>query len=298
MNFKQLEYFSAVAEAKSISRAARNLHVAQPPISRQIAMLEDELGVCLFLRTNKGVELTEAGQSLYQQSQNLFQNLRMIADSVRDVDAGLMGILKIGTIYSDIPFAMKALKEFHRNYPKVELYIRQGSPDDLLDDLQKGKLHALFLRSTVTDRFGFHERILGEDPLELIMRKDLDPAPDRDAIPITALRDVPMCMLRSDDVWRYSEHLIQRCQQNGFTPNTVCRCYDSPMAMQLVQAGVGVSFLPRSIVEVLPGAGLVSKPIEGLDVKSFPILVWSDRLYYAGCVRRFLALFGVDGTGR
>ena len=57
MNFKQLEYFVAVAEAKSISKAARKLHVAQPPISRQIAMLEDELKVCLFLRTNKGVEL-------------------------------------------------------------------------------------------------------------------------------------------------------------------------------------------------------------------------------------------------
>ena len=64
MNLKQLEYFSAVAEAKSISLAARNLHVAQPPISRQLALLEDELGVCLFLRTNKGVELTEAGRRL------------------------------------------------------------------------------------------------------------------------------------------------------------------------------------------------------------------------------------------
>ena len=72
MNFKQLEYFVAVAEAKSISKAARKLHVAQPPISRQIAMLEDELKVCLFLRTNKGVELTEAGRSLYQQSQHMF----------------------------------------------------------------------------------------------------------------------------------------------------------------------------------------------------------------------------------
>jgi len=80
MNLKQLEYFSAVAEAKSISLAARNLHVAQPPISRQLALLEDELGVCLFLRTNKGVELTEAGRSLYRQSQNLFQDMRMIAE--------------------------------------------------------------------------------------------------------------------------------------------------------------------------------------------------------------------------
>ena len=91
MNFRQLEYFAAVAEAKSISRASRELHVAQPPISRQLALLEDELGVCLFLRTNKGIELTEAGRCLYQQSEQMFQNLRMMADSVRDVDAGLRG---------------------------------------------------------------------------------------------------------------------------------------------------------------------------------------------------------------
>ena len=68
MNFKQLEYFSAVAEAKSISAAARKLRVAQPPVSRMIATLEDELGVCLFLRNNKGIELTEAGVCLYHQT--------------------------------------------------------------------------------------------------------------------------------------------------------------------------------------------------------------------------------------
>ena len=112
MNFRQLEYFSAVAEAGSISAAARVLHVAQPPISRQIAMLEDELGACLFLRTNKGVELTEAGRSLYQQSQQVFQSLRTIVDSDRDVDAGPRGVLKIGIVYSDIPAVLGRLKEY------------------------------------------------------------------------------------------------------------------------------------------------------------------------------------------
>ena len=141
MNLKQLEYFSAVAEAKSISLAARNLHVAQPPISRQLALLEDELGVCLFLRTNKGVELTEAGRSLYRQSQNLFQDMRMIVDSVRDINAGMRGLLKIGMIYSNISIALQYLKEFRAQYPQVELYVRLGSPGDLLEDLNKGDLH-------------------------------------------------------------------------------------------------------------------------------------------------------------
>jgi DNA-binding transcriptional LysR family regulator len=291
MNLKQLEYFSAVAEAKSISLAARNLHVAQPPISRQLALLEDELGVCLFLRTNKGVELTEAGRSLYRQSQNLFQDMRMIVDSVRDINAGMRGLLKIGMIYSNISIALQYLKEFRAQYPQVELYVRLGSPGDLLEDLNKGDLHLLFLRSSSERGSGLHERILGEDPLELVMIRELDPAPDQASVPPEALKGVPMCLLRSDDLWGYSNYLIKECQRQGFTPNTTFRCYDTPMAMQLVQAGFGVSYLPRSIVETQPHLGLYTKPIQGISVLSYPTLVWSSNLYYASCVKRFLAMF-------
>lgn len=291
MNLKQLEYFSAVAEAKSISLAARNLHVAQPPISRQLALLEDELGVCLFLRTNKGVELTEAGRSLYRQSQNLFQDMRMIVDSVRDINAGMRGLLKIGMIYSNISIALQYLKEFRAQYPQVELYVRLGSPGDLLEDLNKGDLHLLFLRSSSERGSGLHERILGEDPLELVMIRELDPAPDQASVPLEALKGVPMCLLRRDDLWGYSNYLIKECQRQGFTPNTTFRCYDTPMAMQLVQAGFGVSYLPRSIVETQPHSGLYTKPIQGISVLSYPTLVWSSNLYYASCVKRFLAMF-------
>lgn len=291
MNLKQLEYFSAVAEAKSISLAARNLHVAQPPISRQLALLEDELGVCLFLRTNKGVELTEAGRSLYRQSQNLFQDMRMIVDSVRDINDGMRGLLKIGMIYSNISIALQYLKEFRAQYPQVELYVRLGSPGDLLEDLNKGDLHLLFLRSSSERGSGLHERILGEDPLELVMIRELDPAPDQASVPLEALKGVPMCLLRSDDLWGYSNYLIKECQRQGFTPNITFRCYDTPMAMQLVQAGFGVSYLPRSIVETQPHLGLYTKPIQGISVLSYPTLVWSSNLYYASCVKRFLAMF-------
>ena len=295
MNFKQLEYFSAVAEAGSFSGAARVLHVAQPPISRQIAMLEDELGVCLFLRNNKGVELTEAGRSLYQQSQQVFQGLRAIVDSVRDVDAGLRGVLKIGIIYSDIPAVLGRLKEYHQRYPQVELYIRLGSPADLMEDLSRGNLHVLFLRSTAEKSYGVHEKLLGEDPLELVMCRETDPAPGQDSVPIHALEGVPMCLLRSDDLWGYSNHLLNQCQRAGFSPNVVCQCYDTPMAMQLVQAGFGVSYLPRSILQTLPKrSGVYSKPVQGLTARSYPMLVWADNLYYASCVKQYLAMAGAD----
>ena len=290
MNFKQLEYFAAVAEAKSISGAARELHVAQPPVSRQLALLEDELGVTLFLRTNKGVELTEAGQCLYQHSRQMFQSLRTMADSVRDVDAGVRGELKLGIIYSDVQIATHLMQEYHRAYPQVELYVRMGSPGDLLDDLSRGELHVLFLRSQSERSRGLRERVLGEDPLELVMCESTDPAPGQEAVPIQALRDVPMCLLRSDDLWGYSRDLLEECRRSGFTPNVACHCYDTPMEMQMVQAGFGVGFLPRSIVEAHPGSPVYTKPVLELSAKSYPILVWENDPYQSGCVRRFLEL--------
>ena len=292
MNFRQLEYFAAVAEARSISRASRELHVAQPPISRQIALLEDELGVQLFLRSNKGIELTEAGRCLYQQSEQMFQSLRMMADSVRDVDAGLRGQVKLGVIYSDLPMVMEHLKAYHREYPQVELYIRMGSPNDLLDDLNRGKLHVLYLRSQSEEGAGLREKILGEDSLELVMNGQTDPAPGQSTVPVEALKGVPMCLLRSDDLWGYSNNLKNQCQRSGFSLNVVCQCYDTPMAMQLVQAGFGVSYLPRSIVKTMPRSGVYSKPVQGVEAKSYPVLVWAEQIYYASCVKRYIAMAG------
>ena len=290
MNFKQLEYFAAVAEEGSISGASRALHVAQPPISRQLALLEDELGVTLFLRTNKGVALTEAGRCLYQRSRQMFQSLRTMADSVREVDAGARGQLKLGIIYSDVQIATQLLKGYHEKYPQVELYVRMGAPGDLLDDLGRGELHVLFLRSQSGRSFGLRERVLGEDPLELVMCPETDPAPGQDAVPIQALRNVPMCLLRSDDLWNYSRDLLEECRRAGFAPSVACHCYDTPMEMQMVQAGFGVGFLPRSIVAAHPGSPVYTKPVLEFAAKSYPILVWENDPYQSGCVKRFLEL--------
>ena len=291
MNLKQLEYFCAIAEENSISKAARRLHVAQPPVSRQIALLEEELGARLLVRNNKGVELTEAGESLYQQSQHIFQNFRTMVDSIRDIGAGLRGTLKIGIIYSNVPIVLKYLQEYHAKYPEVELYIRMGSPEDLLEDLKRGELHVLFLRNSPKESLGLCEKRLGADPLALILTEELDPCPELDAVPIKALRKVPMCLLRSDDMWGYSSHLINECQRNGFSPNVICQCYDTPMAMQLVQAGFGASYLPRSIVEAHPNSNMYAKPIQYVCEDSYPALVWSHSIYYASCVKLFISMF-------
>ena len=288
MEIRQLKFFCAAAEEKSISAAARKLHLAQPPVSRQIAQLEQEIGVRLFRRGNRGIALTEAGESLYQQAQQLIISMEETVRSVRSLDAGVRGSVHIGMFYSTVPYALPFVKAYHEAYPQVELYIRLGSPQELVSDLNRGELHVLFLRSASREPTGLQERILGSDDLGLIMKAETDPAPESDTVPIDALRNVPMCLLRSDDLWGYSETLLSECQRCGFSPNIICQCYDTPMALQLVLSGFGISYLPVSIIEAHPGSEIYAKQIRGLSATSFAILAWSKTGYYPGSVERFI----------
>jgi len=289
MTIRQLEYFCAVVEEKSVSAASRRLHVAQPPISRQIALLEQELGVTLFRRGNKGMQLTDAGLSLYQQGRQYIADMDHLAEHVRSLGAGVRGTVRIGVLHSTVPYALPFLRAYHERYPQVELYIRLGSPQDLVADLNRGELNVLFLRAGVKETLGLRERIVGEDQLKLITTAVADPAPELEEIPIARLQGVPMCLLRSDDLWGYSEVLLKECQRSGFTPNVVCQCYDTTMTMQLVQSGFGVSFLPESIADTLPHSGIYAKPIQGLREKSYAVLAWSESGYLSGSVELFTA---------
>ena len=116
----------------------------------------------------------------------------------------------------------------------------------------------------------------------------MDPAPELKEVPIERLEGVPMCLLRSDDLWSYNDFLVQECQRSGFTPNVTCHCYDTPMAMQMVLSGFGLSFLPKSILSTHPGAPLRSKPVRGLPIRSYAILAWNSAVVSAPCVQRFV----------
>ena len=91
------------------------------------------------------------------------------------------------------------------------------------------------------------------------MREDMDPAPELSEVPIERLEGVPMCLLRSDDLWSYNDFLVQECQRSGFTPNVTCHCYDTPMAMQMVLSGFGISFLPQLHSQHAPGRTVEGK---------------------------------------
>jgi DNA-binding transcriptional LysR family regulator len=100
IDLKQLKYFLAVAEEKSFSRAAERLHISQPPFSQQIMKLESELGVKLFARTTRTFELTVAGKALMQEAADMLGKMRITIDTVRQIDRGEVGRLRVGIVGS------------------------------------------------------------------------------------------------------------------------------------------------------------------------------------------------------
>src|SRR2546430_6468779 len=142
MELRQLQYFVAVAEEASFTRAAGRVHVAQPAISQQVAQLERELGEKLFDRSERHVRLTPAGEAFLPHAQAALDATTEGRDAVMSLRGELAGLLAIGTIPSPPPWLIGQLAQFQRRHPRVRLTLRSGSPDNLAADVTTGALDA------------------------------------------------------------------------------------------------------------------------------------------------------------
>ena len=120
MNFKQLEYFVAVADAGSISSAARSLHISQPPLSTQMHLLEEELGQSLFERGSRSIKLTDAGRFFYERAQSILDMAEGTRKDMEQLGKGLIGALRLGMISSvQTGPVIESISRFRQNHPGV-----------------------------------------------------------------------------------------------------------------------------------------------------------------------------------
>jgi len=291
MLFKQLLYFTTVAETLNISAAAKKLFISQPPISRQIILLEKELGVKLFIRKNKGLELTAPGIILYRQSKDLFTNLDSILANVKDEATSFRGTIKIGTTYSGTPFLIKKLKAFKTKYPEVNINLRTDTPNVLLDELEQGNLSIIFLRNFIHTTSTLTEVTVADDPIQLIISKNLDPYPSRPTLRCQDLKNIPLCTLRPDDAWNYSDFYLDECRKKKVELHIIYECNDTPSIMQLIANGMAASFLPQALVNTMPGQSkLYAKAISGINLSSPLTMVYDNSAYLPSCVRLFIRM--------
>ena len=156
--------FYVVAKNKHMTRASEELHISQPAISQSIKKLEDQLGGALFLRSNKGMELTEEGKMFYEYVKGaleLINNAENEFTSFKDLSKGEIKIGCSTTLTKLV--LMDVLKEFHKDYPNININIINGLTKDLINDLKLGKLDLVI----------YNESNIKETNLNLEMIKEL-----------------------------------------------------------------------------------------------------------------------------
>ncbi len=248
MELRHLRYFIAVAEELHFGRAAERLGISQPPLSQQIQALEEEIGARLFERTNRRVELTDAGRLFLDESRQVLAQVDKAVLLARRAHLGELGELKIG-FTSSAPFTStipSSIHAFRKAYPDVHLDLQEMSSRQVLkalleESLQVGVIRPLALPDAV------HWVELFREPLVAVLRADHPlAAGSEDGLAIAALAEELFVFFpRSYGTGLYDQ-VIALTRQAGFSPRIAQEASEAMTIIGLVSAGLGVSILPAS----------------------------------------------------
>jgi len=288
-----LRYFAAVAEERHFGRAAEKLGIAQPPLSKQVQDLEEELGYPLFDRSRRPVELTAAGRALLDHARTLFEALEAAVRETRRAGAGHSGRLTIGypqsLAYSGLTGLLRAFRE---RSPEVAIEVRELPPGDQVEALKRGDLDVGFVRGTLHEPLLASENIRDEK-LVLALPADHRLA-IRERVALSAVAAEPFVFFPRARGPGFFDFLMSYCRDCGFTPHIV---QEAPQidVLALVAAGFGLSILPESVRE-LRRADLVLRPIIGSPTTELR-LVWRSG-DPAPAVGRFVEIVRAVGVKR
>lgn len=255
MEFHQLRYFVAAAEELSISRAADRLHVTQPALSRQVAVLEEELGVPLFDRIKKRIHLTDAGRYFLPKARQLICDAETGAQQVREQFGNARRTLRLGflSIFLD-DLVAPAVREFRQRHPKTQVSLFELPPRAQLERLRAHELDAAILGNLEdSDRQQFVVKRLSRNLMAAVLPGD-HPLAGKKTIKLSQLARERWISL-SDTLYPGRRELLRRiCSGAGFEPQVVCEVDSLSLMLGAIATGDGVGILPRH-TQKLPHSG-------------------------------------------
>jgi LysR family transcriptional regulator, salicylic acid-responsive activator of bsdBCD len=294
MDIRQLKYFLAIAQTGQITRAAKQLNIEQPPLSRQLKQMEEELGVKLFDRDGKKLHLTEAGELLRGKAEQLLVQFEEALKQVKESEELVQGVLSIGSVVSCISLLPKQMERFRHKYPEVTYKIIEGDHTYLGDLLDRRVIELVIARlpfeaKSPSDTYSILP--LPSDPFVVVIPASWTQYAGVTSISMKEIASFPFLSLKSDTTIRMHEQLMNECRRHGFEPNVICECSSVAIIMSLIAEGLGVTVFPKSIMSSFPVSEVNFLDIDDADFYSEVGIIWLRSRYLTKAAERFIEGF-------
>lgn len=274
MELRHLRYFVAVAEEQNVTRAAERLHVSQPPLSRQIRDLEEELGVELFERSAKSIRLTEAGRVFLVEARAVLERAKLAEQTVRALGAGLGGELNVGYAPSlTVDILPRALRRCQSEAPKVRVNLHDFSTEEMLEGLRKGRLDlALLIDQPTRALAGLQAKELQRYDVAVAV-SPAHPLGKKKSCSLKDLEGERLIGYSAQDYPEYRARLEELPWPSGKAP-AVAEEHDSVTSLiAAVEAGRGVAIAPESL-SCMAGPRLKLLPLKPQPAPFRVIAAW------------------------
>jgi len=287
MDIRQLRYFIAIVEEKSISAAAKRLHLSQPPLSQQLKAMEEELGSILIERSKKHLEVTEAGKALYKYALQMIQLMDEAKMEVKEVGSGVKGRLTIGiNTFSDVSLP-EILHQFRNHYPKVTFKIQQNE-SAVLCQLVRDRVIELAIIRLPLELNDFSVVHLYNEPFYFITSNRQKPF--NHEVTLTDIQNYPL-ILPSTQGLGVHYLILEAFSRMNLNPYLVGECSDISLLMDLISSDFCTSIVPETLLKRHKGYAIHAYKISGATEFSSPVgLIWMKNYRLSNTAQHFIEL--------
>ncbi|GKU26666.1 LysR family transcriptional regulator [Clostridium folliculivorans] len=285
MDIRQLRYFITIAEEGQITSAAKRLNMAQPPLSQQLKLLEEELGVKLVERGSRSIQLTDAGKELKKRADHILELTDTAVKELKDFNNGLKGTLSIGTVSSSgATFLPERIQKFNENFPQINFEIWEGNTYRILEILNSGIIEIGVVR-TPFNMGTFDYIYMPLEPM-IAVSVDMQEFSSKDYIELADLANKPLIIYR-----RFENLIIETFEKSGFKPNIICKTDDARSTLLWAESGIGIALVPKAAIKLVGSTTLKYKPINEKVLQTQIAAIWVKNRYLSTAAKHFLKTF-------
>ncbi|WML57779.1 LysR family transcriptional regulator [Neobacillus sp. PS2-9] len=289
MDIRQLKYFVTIAEEGKITTAAKKLNIAQPPLSRQLKQMEEELGVTLFDRDNKSLNLTLEGERLLLRAKELLNKLDETMVEVQELRKDASGILSVGSNLYCASLILSKVVDIREKNPGLTFKVWEGETIHLIKMLSKRQIEIAITNSPITEN-SISQITLESDPYVLVLPEKWTWS-GSEQCRLEEIINLPLILLRPNYGLGAYGQIVNEFQRLDLEPNILCECQDLIMLLGLVSSGFGATILPLSLLSLHSLGGLRVIQLKDQTLISEPKVIWRKNSYLSKAAKEFLKLF-------